>query len=449
MLFRKIESLIEEHLKSDTKKILLIDGARQVGKTYIIRYVGEKLFENFIEINMVEDSLGDRLFAKTKTVEDFYLQVSMLKGEKMKEKENTLIFIDEIQAYPHLLTLLKFLSQDNKFTYIASGSLLGVTLSQTTSIPMGSIRKVRMYPLDFEEFLYANGLNELALSSMRKKFEHLESPDEPMHNKMMDLFRKYLLIGGLPDAVNAYLETKNIKVVREIQTETHSYYAADAAKYDEENKLKIRRIYDLLPSNMENKKKRVVAKSIEDKKGKTFNDYVDEFEYLISAGIALNVQAISNPIFPLIESTGKNLLKLYLNDVGILTNILYGNNIRAVLDDEKSINLGSVYETVVASELTAHGFKLFYYDNRSKGEVDYLIDDYDSLCTVPIEVKSGKDYTVHSALNTFVKNEDYHIKKAFVVSNERTVKQNGKITYIPIYYIMFFNADSSNKNMQF
>ena len=449
MLFRKIESLIEEHLKSDTKKILLIDGARQVGKTYIIRYVGEKLFENFIEINMVEDSLGDRLFAETKTVEDFYLQISMLKGEKMKEKENTLIFIDEIQAYPHLLTLLKFLSQDNKFTYIASGSLLGVTLSQTTSIPMGSIRKVRMYPLDFEEFLYANGLNELALSSMRKKFEHLESLDEPMHNKMMGLFRKYLLIGGLPDAVNAYLETKNIKAVREIQTETHSYYAADAAKYDEKNKLKIRRIYDLLPSNMENKKKRVVAKSIEDKKGKTFNDYVDEFEYLISAGIALNVQAISNPVFPLIESTGKNLLKLYLNDVGILTNILYGNNIRAVLDDEKSINLGSVYETVVASELTAHGFKLFYYDNRNKGEVDYLIDDYDSLCTVPIEVKSGKDYTVHSALNTFVKNEDYHIKKAFVVSNERTVKQNGKITYIPIYYIMFFNADSSNKNMQF
>ena len=276
MLFRKIESLIEEHLKSDTKKILLIDGARQVGKTYIIRYVGEKLFENFIEINMVEDSLGDRLFAETKTVEDFYLQVSMLKGEKMKEKENTLIFIDEIQAYPHLLTLLKFLSQDNKFTYIASGSLLGVTLSQTTSIPMGSIRKVRMYPLDFEEFLYANGLNELALSSMRKKFEHLESLDEPMHNKMMDLFRKYLLIGGLPDAVNAYLETKNIKAVREIQTETHSYYAADAAKYDEKNKLKIRRIYDLLPSNMENKKKRVVAKSIEDKKGKTFNDYVDD-----------------------------------------------------------------------------------------------------------------------------------------------------------------------------
>lgn len=449
MLYRKIESLIEEHLKSDSKKILLIDGARQIGKTYIIRHVGQKLFKNYIEINMVEDSLGDRLFENTKTVEDFYLQVSMLAGDRMKDKENTLIFIDEIQTYPHLLTLLKFLSQDNKFTYVASGSLLGVTLSQTTSIPMGSIRKVRMFPLDFEEFLYANGMNEHVITAMRSKFERLEELDESTHNKIMDLFRKFLLVGGLPDAVNAYLETKNIQAVRDVQEETRSYYAADASKYDEENKLKIRRIYDLIPSYMENKKKRVVAQSIENKRGKTFNDYADEFEYLISAGIALNVQAISNPVFPLIESTGKNLLKLYLNDVGILTSMLYGTNIRAVLDDESSINLGSVYETVVASELAAHGHKLFYYDNRSKGEVDYLIDDYESLSAVPIEVKSGKDYTVHRALNSFVQNDDYHIQKAYVVSNERTIKQDGKVIYIPIYYIMFFEAGSSGKDVQF
>ena len=449
MLFRKIEALIEAHLISDTNKILLIDGARQVGKTYIIRYVGRKLFENFIELNMVEDSLGDRLFAEVRTVEDFYLQVSMLAGNKMKQRENTLIFIDEIQAYPHLLTLLKFLAQDGKFTFIASGSLLGVTLSQTTSIPMGSIRKVRMFPLDFEEFLYANGLNEFAVSAIHKKFENEESLDEQMHNKLMDLFRKYLLVGGLPDAVNSYLNDHNIQLVREIQSEIHDYYAADASKYDEEKKLKIRRIYDLIPSNMENKKKRVIAQSIENKKGKTFSDYSDEFDYLISAGIALNVQAISNPVFPLIESTGKNLLKLYLNDVGILTGILYGNNIRAVLDDEKSINLGSVYESVVASELLAHGCKLFYYDNRSKGEADFIIDDYSSLSAVPIEVKSGKDYTVHSALNTFVQNEDYHIKKAFVLSNERTVKHKGKITYLPIYYIMFFRNTPDAEDMKF
>lgn len=450
MLYRKMEALIEAHLTSNSQKILLIDGARQVGKTYLIRYVGQKLFENFIEINLVEDSLGDRLFAETRTVEDLYLQISMLAGERMKQKENTLIFLDEIQAYPHLLTLLKFLSQDGKFTFIASGSLLGVTLSQTTSIPMGSIRKVRMFPLDFEEFLYANGMSRMAVSAMRKKFEKREALDEATHNKMMDFFRKYLLVGGLPDAVNSYLSDHNIQLVREIQREIHDYYAADASKYDEEKKLKIRRIYDLIPSNMENKKKRVVAKRIEGKKGKRFGDYQDEFDYLVSAGIALNVRAISTPVFPLLESSGKNLLKLYLNDVGILTGLLYGNNIRAVLSDQTSVNLGSVYESVVASELIAHGYQLFYYDNRTKGEVDYLIDDYESLSAVPIEVKSGKDYTVHSALNTFVQNEDYHIKKAFVVSNERKVTTQGKVTYLPIYDIMFFqNAPADEKDLYF
>ena len=437
MLFRKIEAQIEDHLKSDSRVIMLIDGARQVGKTYIIRHVGQKLFENYIELNLVEDYVGARLFANAKTVEDFYLAVSMLAGDRMKEKENTLIFIDEIQAYPHLLTLLKFLAQDDRFTYIASGSLLGVTLAQTTSIPMGSIRMVRMFPLDFEEFLYANGMNALVVSSLRKKYERQESLDEATHAKVLDMFRKYLLVGGMPDAVNAFVTEKNIQLVRQIQSEIYAYYAADASKYDDGRKLKIRRIYDLIPSNLENKKKRVVAQSIENKRGKTFADYQDEFDYLISAGIALSVQAISTPVFPLIQSSGKNLLKLYLNDVGILSGILYGNNIQAILSDEESINLGSVYECVVASELIAHGHKLFYYDNRTKGEVDFLIDDYDSLSAVPIEVKSGKDYTVHSALNAFVSNEDYHVKKAIVLSNEREITTKNKITYLPIYNIMF------------
>ena len=194
----------------------------------------------------------------------------------------------------------------------------------------------------------------------------------------------------------------------------------------------------MIPSTLENKKKRIVAQDIENKRGKRFSNYSDEFEYLISAGIALEVKAIANPTFPLIESESKNLLKLYLSDVGMLTGILYHNNVRAILDDVKSINLGTVYESVVASELAAHDHKLFYYDNRSRGEVDYLIDDYDSLSAIPLEIKSGKDYTVDSARNNFVKNDDYHIQSGFVLSNERQVSQKGKIVYMPIYYIMFF-----------
>lgn len=437
MLFRKIQAYIEEYFKSDSNKVLLIEGARQIGKTYIIRYVGQQMFENYIEINMVQDFDGNRLFENVKTVDDFYLQVSMLAGERMKDRDNTLIFIDEIQVYPHLLTMLKFLKDDNKFNYIASGSLLGVTLNETTSIPIGSIERKQMYPLDFEEFLLSQGFNSFAITALKNKFVRNESLDEATHEKVMDLFKKYLLIGGLPDAVNSFTKDKNIVKVRTIQNEIHGYYGADASKYDSERKLKIRRIYDQIPSTLENKKKRIVIQNIEGIKGKRFSDYEDEFDYLVSAGIALDVKAISTPVFPLIESSGKNLLKLYLNDVGILTNILYKHNIRAVLDTEKSINLGTVYEAVVASELKAHGHKLYYYDNKNKGEVDYLIDDYDSLSVVPIEVKSGKDYTIHSALNNFVSNDSYNIKKAIVLSNEREITQKGQITYLPIYYVMF------------
>lgn len=437
MLYRKIENTIREHLKSNSNKIMIIDGARQVGKSYIIRFVAKDLYPNYIEINMLEDSLGNRRFESVRTIEDFYLQLSMIAGDKMGKKEDTIVFIDEIQAYPHLLTLLKFLKQDDRFTYIASGSLLGVTLAKTSSIPMGSIAVMHMYPLDFEEFLYANGFNEYAIKAVRAKYEHRESLDETTHNTVLGLFKKYLLIGGLPDAVNSYIESYNIVSVRAIQNEIHEYYGTDASKYDAENKLKIRRIYDMIPSTLENKKKRIVIKDIENIKGKTYSHYQDEFDYLINAGIALEVKAISTPTFPLIESSGKNLLKLYLNDVGILTGILYGNNVRAIIDDQKSINLGTVYESVVASELKAHGRKLFYYDNRNNGEVDFLIDDYDSLSAVPIEVKSGKDYTVHSALDKFVSNDDYNVKQAYVLSNNREIVSDGKITYMPIYYVMF------------
>lgn len=440
MLYRKIQPYIESYLKSDSNKILIVDGARQIGKTYIIHHTGKKLFKNYIELNFAEDQTGPKLFEQVRTVKDFYFQVSSVAGDKMGTKKDTLIFLDEIQAYPHLLTLLKFLKQDDKYTYIASGSLLGVTLKKTTSIPMGSVEVKRMFPLDFEEFLLANGFNSYAIDALREKFLAGESLDTASHERMLDLFKKYLLIGGLPDAVNSFLADTNIYNVRKIQDDIKAFYSDDAAKYEQDNnkKLKICRIYEMIPSNLENKKKRVVFQDVENKKGKRFSDYQDEFEYLISAGITLDVNAISNPVFPIAQSVGKNLLKLYLNDVGLLTNALYKTNTQAVLKDDTGINLGSVYESAVAQELAAHGHKLFYYDNRNKGEVDYLIDDYDSLSAVPIEVKSGKDYTVHSALNNFVNNEDYHIKKAYVVSNERVIKQNKKITYIPIYYIMFF-----------
>ncbi|MBR2368916.1 MAG: ATP-binding protein [Paludibacteraceae bacterium] len=446
MLYRKITKRIEEYLSSDSNRMLLIEGARQIGKSYIINHVGSKMFPNYIEINMEKDKLGDRIFAEAKTTNDFYMALSIFAGDKMKEKSNTLVFIDEIQAYDHLLTLVKFLMEENRFTYIASGSQLGVTLKNTQSLPIGSLDIEHMYPLDFEEFLYANGVGQMAVESMRERFKNRESLQETIHQKIMDLFKKYLLVGGLPKAVKTFVQTHNVAEFRSVQNEAHQLYGVDASKYEEENnkKLKIRRIYDMIPSSLENKKKRIVIKDIENKDWKRTDDYLEEFDYLICSGVALEVKAISTPTYPLIENSGKNLLKLYLNDVGILSGIYYKNNIKAIMTDVKSINLGAIYETVVAQELKAHGFALHYYDNKKIGEVDFIIDDVDNLSNIPIEVKSGKDYKIHSALDKFLSNKDYNIKKAYVFSNEPEVYTENNITYLPIYYVMFLKNESTD-----
>lgn len=438
MLFRKIENQIEVHFCSGSDKILIVDGARQIGKSYIIRHVGQRLFKNYIELNMEADKVGARLFAEAKTTSDFYMALSTIAGDKMGDKASTLVFIDEIQAYDHLLTMLKFLRDEDRFNYIASGSQLGITLKQTSSIPLGSIRILHMYPMDFEEFLIANGVGSTFIDEMRTRFMRQEALPEALHNRIFDLFRKYLIVGGMPDAVNTFVSTQNILEIRSIQQNIHHLYGVDASRYESVNKrLRIQRIYEMVPSNMENRKKRIVAQQIEGKTGKRMADYANEFDYLISSGITLEVKAISKPSFPLIENSGKNLLKLYLNDVGILTGILYRNNIMPIISDERSTNLGSVYETVVAQELRAHGFNLLYYDNKKNGEVDYLIDDYDNMSVAPIEVKSGKDYNVHSALNHFLQVEEYNIRKAYVFSNTRETSTTNGITYLPIYYVMF------------
>lgn len=443
MLFRKIESEIRDYFKSNMKEVMLVDGARQIGKSYIIRHVGTSMFENYIELNFEKDRQGNRLFADVTTIEDFYIALSTIAGDKLDKKENTVIFIDEIQAYEQFLTLVKFLKEDGRYTYIASGSLLGVTLKMTGSVPVGSLHIVRMFPLDFEEFLIACGVGKEAMKTFRQHFDDRKPLDEAIHNKLLDLFKKYLIVGGLPAAVATFIETLNIAKVRNIHKDIIELYKADASRYEENNaKLQIRKIYDMIPSNLENKKKRVVFNKIEDKSWKRFDDYMSEFEYLVSSGIALNVQAVSGPKYPLTESTSKNLLKLYLNDVGLLSYRYYGSNIDAIMKDLKSINLGSVYETVVAEELKAHGFPLFYYDNKDKGEVDFLVDDMKNLTSMPIEVKSGKDYTVHTALDKFVANKDYNVQTAIVLSNEREVFVKKGITYMPIYYIMFMKKES-------
>ena len=441
MLERKFTTFLEQFLKEQQNKILLVNGARQIGKSYLIRYVGKHLFTHYVEINLKEDKEGDQVFASVHSTNDLYMRLSNYYSKPLGDKSDTLVFLDEIQSYPHLITMLKFLNQEGRYRFIASGSQLGVALSETPSVPLGSVEIQQMYPLDFEEFLWATGIGKEWIADIREHYLKEEPLDESAHNLLLKRFQYYLLVGGLPDAINKYLEDRNMVRVRKVQKDVHELYRIDASQYDEERKLKIRRIYDLIPSNLENKKKRIVYQQIENKKGKHFADYADEFEYLTNSGVALDVLAISNPRFPLAESEQKRLIKLYLNDVGLLTYLLYGLNVNAVLQDIKSINLGTVYESVVAQELHAHGFPLHYYDNKKKGEVDFLIDDDDRLQVLPLEIKSGKDYTEHSALTKFLEAPEYGIEKAIVFSNEREVYQKKGVTYLPIYYCMFLHKD--------
>lgn len=439
MLYRKIKSYIEEHLKSNEDKILLIEGARQIGKSYIVRNVGTALYDNYVEINFVADDEGEKVFKNVHTTEEFYLNLSMVAGSRLDRYDNTLVFIDEIQHYPQFLTMLKFLREEHRYRFICSGSLLGIALKGTVSVPVGSVIPKKMYQLDFEEFLIANDFGKEAIEYLRKSFEQKRSLAPEVHDKVLGLFKRYLLVGGMPDAVNEYLATHNIVKVREIQEAIIVLYGIDASRYEEEaaRKLYIRRIYDMIPSQMENKKKRIVVKDIQNREGDRFSNYVEEFEYLIHSGIAIASNAISNPKYPLAESQQKNLLKLYMNDVGMLSSRLYQYNVRPVLNDIAGINLGSLYESAVAQELKAHYNKLFYYDNKQKGEVDFLVDDSSTMSVLPVEVKSGKDYMVHSALNNLMAVPDYHIASSIVFSNDREVRTKGNILYLPIYYVMF------------
>ena len=435
MFYRKIEERINRYYADKNAKILVIDGARQIGKSFIIRETGKKFFKHFVEINLKDDSEGDKLFENVRTTEDFYLQVSALYGNNLGDVSDTMIFLDEIQVYPHLLTMLKPLKADARYRYICSGSLLGITL-QHTFIPMGSIDEVKMFPMDFEEFLLANNVGKDVISYLRKCFADQTPPSAGIHKTILSLFKRYLLSGGLPDSVKAFVEAKNVYTMRENQALTYKYYSDDAAKYDKEHSLKIRRIYDYLPSCMENKVKRIQFKKIEDAPKASMGRYQDEVDYLLSSGCVLGAKAISNPVFPLCESASKNLIKLYYNDVGLLTNLLYKNNIDAVLNKDSGVNLGSVYETACAMELSAHGHDLYYFDSKKVGEVDFLINDYENTSILPIEIKSGNDQNNFRAIPKLVK-EPYNLQKGYIFGNENGISSKSNLVTFPIYMIMF------------
>jgi hypothetical protein len=430
MIKRKIDRYLEEHYAS-TKKALLITGARQTGKTYSIRHFGKSHFESVVEINFIEMSDAVPVIATAKNSRDLLLRISSLTTQPLIEGK-TLIFFDEVQECPEIVTAIKFLVDEGNYRYIMSGSLLGVELKDLRSEPVGYMDVKEMFPLDMEEFFTAVGLSQMVMDELRDAWENKRPVDEFVHAKLMELFRLYLIVGGMPAAVQKYLDSNNLQEVLAEQQAILRLYKRDIAKYDKKNKLYLEEIFDLIPSELNTKNKRFILKNLNE--NAKFSHFENSFIWLKEAGVALPVYNVEEPTIPLKLSRSRNLFKLFQNDVGLLAS-QYADGIQLrLLTDSKSINFGSVYENAVAQELSAHGFDLYYFNSKKQGELDFVIEKNGAV--LPIEVKSGKDYHRHNALSNVMSNQDYQIPEAIVFSNEN-FRQSDKVMYLPIYLAMF------------
>lgn len=440
MIKRKIEKELQRFRDSHEKKALLITGARQVGKTFIIREFG-KQYESFAEINFYENKAARALFENAADSTDLLLRLSLIINVPLIPGK-TLIFLDEVQECREIVTAIKFLVEEGSYQYILSGSLLGVDLKDIRSVPVGYMDVLEMYPLDLEEFAYANKVSPAVIDRLRRSFLDRTPVDDIIHEKMMELFRLYLIVGGMPAAVMRYLETCNLQEVLREQRSIITLYKRDIARYDPEEKLYLEDVFDLIPSELNSKNKRFILKNLNE--NFKFSRYSHSFLWLRDAGVALPVFCASEPAVPLLLSKATNLFKLFLSDVGMLA-AMYMNDIQIrILNREQDINFGSVYENAAAQELKAHGFDLYYFNSKKQGELDFLVERNGSV--LPIEIKSGKDYTKHAALNNVLANPDYSIPEAYVFHNGNVSTQD-KVTYLPIYMLMFVERGQNNENM--
>lgn len=435
MLERRIEQEIRDFLKSDRKEALMVTGARQVGKTYIIRECAKEIYKNIVEINFVENQQAVKLFENITGSKDILLRLSALTDVPMIPGE-TLIFFDEVQECPEIVTAIKFLVEDGQYRYILSGSLLGVELKDIRSMPVGYLSILEMYPLDFREFCRANRVSQTVMDNLKECFEKKQPVDELIHEKMMELFRLYLIVGGMPAVVDAYIRTNNLKEVLRIQQGIVQLYYKDIAKYDKDNKLYLDEIFTLIPSELNNKNKRFIMKDLNE--SFRFSRYENSFIWLKEAGVALPVYCVQEPEIPLLLSKSTNLFKLFLSDVGLLASMYVDGLQLKILSREKDINFGAIYENVAAQELKAHGFELYYFNSKKQGELDFVIEYQGNV--LPLEIKSGKAYTRHNALDNVLKDERYAIPQALVFCNEN-ISTVDKIVYLPIYMIGFLENE--------
>lgn len=438
MLTRTVDRILIDHFKI-SKTALLIEGARQIGKTFSIRQFGKK-FKTYIEINFIEQPEAIYLFKDLSNTKDLLARLSLFTKQKLI-KRDTLIFFDEVQICPEIITYIKFLVDEGSYNYILSGSLLGIEINDLRSVPVGYLTIKRMFPLTFREFALNLGLNSSILENLETSFKEKKPVDDFIHKKMMELFRVYLVVGCMPAAVNRYIETNNLNEVIDIQNQIVNLYKKDITQYDKNNKLAIAQIFELIAPQLNSQNKRFIIKDI--KSGVKFDRYENSFLWLKDAGFALPVYNVETPKIPLKLSKSRSLFKLFMSDVGLLASeYSQGIQLKIISGDDK-LNYGAIFENYIAQELTACEHDLYYYNNKKRGELDFLIE-YDGE-VLPIEVKSGKDYKVHRALSNIMDCGEFNLNRALIFNNSN-LKVEGKLTYAPIYMAMFLKQEIKDED---
>ena len=359
---------------------------------------------------------------------EFLVKLKMIMPEDCKPQE-TVVFFDEIQKCPEIVTKIKFLVEEGSFKYVMSGSLLGVELKGITSVPVGYLTVLRMYPMDFEEFMIANNVSKTTLEMLKAKFETCQPVDEFIHQKLLSLFFIYLIVGGMPDAVKIYIATKDIREVDKVQRDIVALYKEDFSQYEsEDKKLKLISIYDIIPAELNKQNKKFVFTMLN--KELKFDRYENSFLWLKDAGVALPVYNVEAPVIPLKASKSSNVFRLFSNDTGLLTSAYPAETKLELINKNSEVNNGAHFENAVAQQLTANGLEPYFCKKKNIGELDVLVEMDGKV--VPIEVKSGKAYKAHKSLDNFMKISDYHIEKAYVLS-VANMEQEGVVVYLPIY----------------
>lgn len=436
MLKRTVYDKLIRWKESQNRMALCIIGARQTGKTTIIREFGKKNYKYFVEINFVTDKDAEKIFDDSLDADTIIENLTAFKMQKMEPGE-TLVFLDEIQECPNARSAIKFLVEDGRFDYIESGSLLGVRHREVRSYPVGFEEICYMYPMSFEEFIIANGVQESTLEMLDSCCRTESEVSQSVHDTMLKLFYTYIVVGGMPAAVQTYITTHDIGKVVNIQREILELYRLDISKYAEGNdKIKIRAIFDSIPSQLDDKNRRFFLSKV-DKNGRQ-NRYENSFLWLSDAGVALPSYNVTEPQPPLQLNEKRNIFKLFMNDTGLLCAACMKNIQFDILQGNVAVNMGSILENLFAQAIKCNGFSLNYYESKKYGEIDFVVQN--GMMIDLIEIKSGNDYTKHPALDNMMKTDNWSFGEKIVFC-KGNIRKQGEILYLPWYMIMFYRPD--------